>query len=333
VWKISRTDNYARQRTEIEPEQWTELWSTLREQLDSDLVYLTTADAQDLRQMIDRTLAYDHLALTYDAQRYREIYATIGILPPDAYMDIALRLVEGCPYNRCHFCSFYRTHKYRLRSETEFLQHIQAVKLYTGRALPMRKDVFVADADAMSANDQTLYRAFSLIAEHFPKRPISTFISSFTRPERDLQTYRTLHKLGLQRVTLGLESGNDHVLSLLGKPMTAQQALRLMQQVKAAGIQLNIVLLIGAGGSALAEYHLRDSLNLLKQLALDPRDYVYLSELQIAQNSPYLQVLSQHKSTHLTLTEIQQQTTQFHQFLRQQTTARIAKYDILEFLD
>jgi len=32
----------------------------------------------------------------------------VGILPPDQYMAVVLQAAEGCAFNTCTFCDFYR---------------------------------------------------------------------------------------------------------------------------------------------------------------------------------------------------------------------------------
>ncbi|TLN17680.1 radical SAM protein, partial [bacterium] len=59
-----------------------------------------------------------------DASRYQTIYRPVGILPPDQYMAVVLQLTEGCAFNTCTFCTFYRDRPFRIKKPEEFRQHI-----------------------------------------------------------------------------------------------------------------------------------------------------------------------------------------------------------------
>jgi hypothetical protein len=57
-----------------------------------------------------------------------------------------------------------------------------------------------------------------------------------------------MHSAGLKRVYIGVESGSRRVLDILNKPMNLDMALAEMRQMKAAGIDLGVIIMAGAGG-------------------------------------------------------------------------------------
>ena len=56
---------------------------------------------------------------------------------------------DGCRYNRCTFCGFYRDTSYRAKTLDEFQAHVQAALAYHGRSLALRRGIFLGQANAL----------------------------------------------------------------------------------------------------------------------------------------------------------------------------------------
>ena len=52
--------------------------------------------------------AFDKIRAASDHKEYQSTYKPVGILPPDQYMSVVLQASEGCSFNTCTFCSFYK---------------------------------------------------------------------------------------------------------------------------------------------------------------------------------------------------------------------------------
>lgn len=323
---VSRDDGGERQRSELMPAAFLGLWRETVGTLVGCLERI--ADIED-RRRVAAMLSFDEERLAEDAQRYRALYDGLGILPPDAYLAVVVQLVEGCPYNRCEFCTFYRGRRYRVRPPDELVEHARHVERYLGRALPMRTSVFLADADALAAPDRALLEALARCREIFGERPVDAFASSFTRKGRDVDDYRALRDAGLRRVTLGMESGSRAVLERLAKPTSPEEIAASVAKMKSAGLQLNLMVLVGAGGTELASTHLDETMRLLAELPLDRGDRVYLSELALDASAPLQQrdPLGQPGPA-----ELAAQTLAFRSALRRlNARPQVARYDIREF--
>ena len=77
-------------------------------------------------QWLDAVVQWDFASLEQDARRYHRIYKPVSILPPDQYLSVVLQATEGCSYNECSFCTFYRDRKFRIKEVAEFSTHIGA---------------------------------------------------------------------------------------------------------------------------------------------------------------------------------------------------------------
>ena len=103
------------------------------------------------RSPAGRAARLDAARLTADAARFAEVYRPVSILPPDQYLALVLQATEGCSYNRCTFCNFYRDRPFRVKTPEELPAHIAAVRAFFGPALGLRKTLFLADANALVA--------------------------------------------------------------------------------------------------------------------------------------------------------------------------------------
>jgi len=65
----------------------------------------------------------------------------------------------------------------------------------------------------------------------------------------------TLKKLKLFTLYLGLESGDDEVLSLVRKGETTEQMIEAVQLAQTAGIRMSVMVLLGLAGSRLSKKH------------------------------------------------------------------------------
>ena len=84
---------------------------------------------------IERAVAFDATRSRADAARYFQVYRPVGILPPDQYMAVVLQATEGCAFNTCTFCNFYRDRPFRIKQPDEFLAHARAVRDFLGDGL------------------------------------------------------------------------------------------------------------------------------------------------------------------------------------------------------
>lgn len=101
----------------------------------------------------------------------------------------------------------------------------------------------------------------------------------FTGQRKTVQDWTELQQAGVKRVYLGLETGHDLLLAWLNKPGSTTQAMRLIDDLQAAGLRVSPIFMTGVGGQQYAEGHAADTMRLLGQLPLGAGDLVYFSPL------------------------------------------------------
>lgn len=287
-----------------------------------------------------RIRRWDVAGLEEERARFRTIYKPISIVPPDQYRALVLQATEGCSWNRCHFCTFYRDRPFRIHTPTTFREHIRQVKAFVGAGLGLRMAIFLGDANALITPQPRLRSLLKVIHEEFPIGPtaplkgIYSFLDIFGAERKTLTDYRELADAGVRRIYLGLESGDDTVFHQLNKPGSPAEAIEVVQTIKAAGIAVGVILLAGAGGSRFAANHIQHSINVIAAMNLGPDDIVYLSPLIVTPDSPYLDQLRESGSQPLDTAEITKQVQTLKQSLRTVVApgTKVVLYHIEEFV-
>ena len=297
---------------------------------------LNSVDEDEVTEVIDRVFDMNYWRLEVDADRFRKIYLPISILPPDQYLSLVLQPVIGCPYNKCSFCTFYRDRRFRIRSVDEFREHVAMVRDFMGRGVLIRKKVFLADANALIADTDLLYEYMDVALEYLDHDSIEGFyaFTDYFHKPKGIDELRKLRRKGLKRVYIGLESGSDDVLKILNKPGPSSKAVEYVKLFKKAGINVGVIVLIGAGGREYYDEHVQKTAEVLNMMPLDGRDIIYLSRLKVREESPYRYLSLKYGLTSLTMEEMDRQISDLTRKLRfdPPNSPVVAEYDIDEFV-
>lgn len=260
-----------------------------------------------LEPLLKRAASFDAEAGRRDAELFRRIYGRVAVLPPDQYNALVLQATEGCAYSGCLFCELYGGVFFGRKKPAQFREHLRAAVAYHGEALRGRRSIFLGEANALTLPHSDLREVFGILHEYFelpapeqeqvpanwwlgsPARfdGVSSFLDVFTGVQRSVDEFRELRVLGLRRVYIGMETGDDALLRWLCKPATADRIATCVETLKEAGIAVGVVVLLGAGGREFAEAHVRESVRLLNELPLGSGDFIYLSPLVIFPGTRY----------------------------------------------
>ncbi|MBF2054721.1 MAG: radical SAM protein [Candidatus Sericytochromatia bacterium] len=222
----------------------------------SDLSLMkTSALTAEAQTAISSILHWTPEQLRHQGETFSEIYRPISILPPDQYLSIVLQLTEGCSYNACHFCNFYKDRPFRIKNTDEFARHLSEVKHFLGDLASLRKGIFLADGDALMTPQRRLIAAIGLLRDHWPELPLYSFMDAFRPQAKNLAQWRELQQLSLKRVYLGLESADPDLLAFLNKPGSPELMRSECKKLKAAGLSLGLIFMVGAGGQNYAQQH------------------------------------------------------------------------------
>lgn len=275
---------------------------------------------------------------TLDVQQYHQVYKPVGILPPDQYMAVVLQATEGCSFNTCTFCTFYRDRRFRIKRPDEFRAHAQSVRDFLGPGLNLRRTIFLGDANALVVPQPRLLELLNVVHEVYDVEQLGgmfAFLDGFSGEKKTAADYRKLAEMGMKRIYIGMESGNARLLEFLKKPGKPEDVLHAVRTIKEGGISVGVIALLGAGGHTYARDHVRDTVKLLNAMPLDLDDLIYFSELIEGEGMEYTRDAYDANLQPLTSEERIRQGEEIEaalRFSRAGGIPHISRYDIREFV-
>lgn len=334
-----------RDRRWLNPDEAAALEETARQTVSALLDDLQNGEAAingDLtppaRDLFDRTACFTREKYTADVQRYHQVYLPVGILPPDQYMAVVLQATLGCSFNTCTFCTFYRDRRFRIRPPEEFRAHAQAVRDYLGKGLNLRRTIFLGDANALVIPQPRLLKLLDEVHAVYDVEQLGgiyAFLDGFSGEKKTAADYAELARRGMKRIYIGMESGSQDLLRFLNKPGKPEDVLQAVRAIKAGGVAVGIIILLGAGGHHYARRHVQDTIAALNQMPLDLDDLIYFSELIESEGLAYTRDAFQEQMRPLTSPERIAQGEEIEaalHFTEERGVPHISRYDIREFV-
>lgn len=193
--------------------------------------------------------------------------------PPAEADNLILQVTHGCSWNKCSFCSMYKTKKYSIKSLQDIFCDINKFQFY----YPKATKVFLADGDALALDTKYLLEILKYLVKTFPKlRRVSTYASTQNILSKSLEDLRLLKEHKLSLFYYGIETGDDILLKKINKGVDSQQIIRSLEMVNQAKIKISTTIILGLGGEEYSTDHIRNTAKLISQV-----DINYLSTLQL----------------------------------------------------
>jgi hypothetical protein len=324
-------------RTQIEAPARETMIALYRALQDGSAALSGALNAQ-ARLGFERAIAFDADRSRADVARYYAVYHPVGILPPDQYFSVVLQAAEGCSFNTCTFCTFYRDRPFHIKTPDEFRAHAAAVRDFLGDGLSLRRTIFLGDANALVIPQRMLLPLVDIVHEVYDVEALGgiyAFLDGFSGQKKTVDDFAALRERSLKTVYIGMESGHDKLLRFLKKPGQIADVVEAVRAIKAAGVSVGVIVLLGAGGHQYARRHVRATVKALNAMQLDMDDLIYFSELVVSEGMDYARDAYQAGLKPLSREErLQQQ----HAIERRLTFSRrggvphISRYDIREFV-
>ncbi len=173
------------------------------------------------------------------------------------YPYMAATGAASCPY-RCSFCNAARYWgPYRRKDPRQVVGEMTALYKHYGNQL-------------FYMSDSMINPIVSDLAEAFGQSGVSLYYDCFHRVDDatcDVNNTLKWRAGGLYRVRLGVESGSQKVLDLIGKKITVDQIRAALSALAYAGIKTTTYWVIGHPGET--EEDFQETLNLLRELKND----------------------------------------------------------------
>ncbi len=229
--------------------------------------------------------------MTNPTERRALTYELPPIRPPSEARSLLIRVMRGCPWNYCTFCAAYKDlpRKGMLRSVEEVKGDIDAL---AAAADEMRAEghvvaprtAFLADSNAVIVKTEALVEIIRHLRERFPSlERITSYARAKTILKKEASELERLREAGLSRLHMGLESGDDEVLTQVKKGATSREMTEAGKKAMAAGFELSEYIMPGLGGRPLSEQHARNTAAVLN--ATNPT-YIRVRPLALTPGTP-----------------------------------------------
>lgn len=193
--------------------------------------------------------------------------------PPSEANSFILQATLGCSFNRCSFCSMYRTKSFTIRP----LQWIQANIQAMARDCPGTRRVFLADGDALAAPTHQLVTILENLRVAFPRlERVSSYALPANLLKKSDEELARLREAGLSLLYYGIETGSADLLKRITKGATPEAMVTGLTKAKQVGLNISATVILGLGGQAYWREHIDATADLVNQVEID-----YLSTLQL----------------------------------------------------
>ena len=183
--------------------------------------------------------------------------------PPAEADSLIFQVAYGCPHNSCRFCGMYKRVRYTERSQAEVLKEMKkAARRYSDT-----RRVFLADGDVMVLPFETLKLYLEQLNECFPRLSrVNVYANGSSIMNKTESELAELHKLKLNTLYLGLESGDQKLLDLVGKGENVIGMISAVNRAQSIGLKCSVMILLGLGGSSRSNRHAALTADIINQM-------------------------------------------------------------------
>lgn len=212
----------------------------------------------------------------------REAPETLIIRPPSEYRSMLVRLTRGCKWNRCRFCGLYPH-----LGEPDFSKRTVAevkrdIDLLTRRHANL-ENVFFGDADPLQIGLDEFIEITRYLCQAMPVKRLTTYARASTLWKLKKKAIDELAAAGLQRVHIGLESGDARTLQFHRKGQSPEMIREVTAWLKEAAIEVSFYVLLGLAGRDHWQRHILETARLINKT--EP-DFVRLRRLWLYGSDP-----------------------------------------------
>lgn len=173
-----------------------------------------------------------------------------------------IQITQGCTHNSCKFCTMYKDVPFRMQPMEwleEDLKELQTM-------VPHAKTIQLLSANPLALSFDRLIPRLELIRKYLPELEhmyTATRVSDIKN--KTVEQLRKLKEIGVNEISLGVESGDDWTLKRINKGYTSQDILEQCHKLEEAGIQYWMTFLNGVAGREHSYEHAVNSAKIFNQ--------------------------------------------------------------------
>lgn len=129
------------------------------------------------------------------------------------------------------------------------------------------KTAFLQDANTMIMPTDQLVEVLTCLRRKFPTiQRVTTYARSKTIAKKKPESLKRIHEAGLDRLHVGLETGDDELLKKVKKGATGDDHIKGGRKAIEAGFQLSEYWMPGLGGKEMWEQHARNTARVMNAI-------------------------------------------------------------------
>lgn len=157
-----------------------------------------------------------------------------------------LQVTDGCSYNKCSFCSMYRSVPFRVSPMEEVDEDLRELR----SQYRVLKRLFLVNGDPFTLSTNRLVEVAERVRHYFPEcETISCFAHIPNFYQKSVEDLRLLRSLGYNQVNVGVESAVDSILDMFHKGYHVADVYEQLGKLKEAGMQFSMNIIMGALGN------------------------------------------------------------------------------------
>jgi radical SAM superfamily enzyme YgiQ (UPF0313 family) len=126
---------------------------------------------------------------------------------------------------------------------------------------------FLQDADSLIIRTPDLIEVIKYLRETFPSlERITSYARAKTIYRKTIEELKGIRAAGLNRLHVGLESGDDELLKHIDKGVTPEQYIIAGEKAKEVGFEFSAYVMPGLGGCTKSEQHAKNTARVLNEI-------------------------------------------------------------------
>lgn len=183
--------------------------------------------------------------------------------PPIEANTFLLQVASGCTHNKCTFCNMFAGEQFQRIPMSILEKNLQEAQIYHRNL----KRIFLVGGDAFVLSASRLTEIMARIRFYFPECETVSMYSAvrnvLTKTDEQLLT---LQQIGINDLYVGLETGDDSVLTQINKGHTLAEAREQMLRLNDAGIRHHSLLMTGVAGQGRGIANAMATVDLLNEI-------------------------------------------------------------------
>ena len=193
--------------------------------------------------------------------------------PPSEAGSLLIQATIGCSsaaQGHCYFCGSWLIDrqipqkKFRVRPARDVIKDLDEAADQMG---PGVRRIFLLDSNAMIMRAPELEKISRHAYDRFPAlERVSVYACANDILRKSDEDLKRIRRAGITLLYIGLESGNEEVLKLHNKGVTAEEAVRACSRAISAGFEISLTVILGLGGRERSLAHARDTGKILSRI-------------------------------------------------------------------